>query len=415
MQEQFELVSSLLSRSEIKKAEMIIARHLRSKISNADRSRWLIYRARARLAGGRPEEALDDLLTSKKLSHQSISDQPELIELMADCHLARFEMASVGFADRNDTKQAEMLYTSILDRFSDYSNVGWVYYQMGRIALTDNQNQRAELLFKQALFAPSTIRALTSFCYERLGFIAFYDRRDHKTALGLLNKAVDTYPLTEKRSWLVQTHILRSKVLRETRDYPQALSAAEMALSIAMSSTPEDRHSISESLLTSGELLAALEGREADVINYLNQFLQHSRKPLGIDVTWSRVYEMMGDAYTKLGQYENACQAFDSALTYNPYHPWLMSLQYRLARAYYLQGKYELAIATLRHLLDSAYAEDETVNDYRIFDILGNAQFATGKYPEAAESYRKALDIAPLDAENLNKIRTYYQFSLELS
>ncbi|MBZ0297187.1 MAG: tetratricopeptide repeat protein [Anaerolineae bacterium] len=415
IQNQRQLISTLLDKGEIKRAEMIVAKHLRSQLPDEDRSSWLVYRARARLASARPEEALNDLFTAQRFAPTGNFEKPELLELQADCYLARFEMASVGFADRSDTRQASQLYLQILDRYPGYLNTGWVYYQLGRVALTDNQNEQAEIYFRQALFAPSTVKTLTAFCYERLGFIAFYEQRDYANALGFLRKAVDTYPASEKRTWLVQVYILQSKVLREMHDYAQALTIAEQALSIALNSTPEDRHSVAEALLTAGELTSGLEGRERDVVNYLQQFLQNSRKPLGIDVTWARVHEMLGDAYMKIGQYENAAQSYKAVLDYNPYHPWGMSLHYRIACSNYLQGKYEETIQTLTHLLKDAEVDGEVVNDYRIFDILGSAQFATGRYTDASKSYGKALELAPASADNLKKIKTYYQFAMELS
>lgn len=415
IQNQRQLMSTLLDKGEIKRAEMIAAKHLRSQLPDEDRSNWLIYRARARLASARPEEALNDLLSAQGFASVDGLGKPEFIELMADCYLARFEMASVGFTDRNDTKRAAELYLQLLETYPDYLNAGWVYYQLGRVALTDNQNEPAEAYFRKALFAPSSVKTLTALCYERLGFIALYEWRNHVNALGFLRKAVDTYPASEKRTWLVQVYILQSKVLREMHDYAQALMAAEQALRIALNSTPEDRHSVAEALLTAGELTYSLEGRERDVINYLQQFLQNSRKPVGIDVTWARVHEMLGDAYLKIGSYESAGYAYQSVLIYNPYHPWEMSLHYRIAYTNYLQGKYEETIQTLLQLLEDAQSEGEAVNDYRIFDILGSAQFATGRYVQASKSFRKALDLAPPSAENLHKIKTYYQFAMELS
>jgi tetratricopeptide (TPR) repeat protein len=170
-----------------------------------------------------------------------------------------------------------------------------------------------------------------------------------------------------------------------------------------------------EALLTAGELLSGLDGRERDVVNYLQQFLQIAKKPLGVDVTWSRVHEMLGDAYFKLGEYGTAAESFQAALQFNPYHPWEVSLRYRIARSYYQHRDYEAAISAIKRMLQAAEIEGETVNDYRVYDILGNAQFALKRYPEAVASYRLALQIAPSNAENVDKIKAYYQFAKDLS
>jgi tetratricopeptide (TPR) repeat protein len=406
-------IEDFLARNEIKKAEIAIAKYLRSELDSLERAQMLIYRARARLRSARPEEAIDDLLTAREISQQ-LFEKPEILELLGDAYLARFEMASVGFADRSDTGQASQYYQHIVNQFPNYSNLGWVYYQLGRIALTNNTVEMAESYFQRALLTPSHVRALTAYCYERLGFVAFYEKRDLDLALGFFNKAIDTYPASENQAWTVQVHILRSRVLRERRDYGLALSSAETAISVGTGSGPENRASLAEALLTAGELLAGFEGRERDTINYLQHFMQISRKPLGVDVTWSRVHEMLADAYFALAQYDLALESYEAALQYNPYHPWEISLHYRIARCRYQLNDYAGTIAAINRLLEAAAAEGEQIDDYRIYDVLGNAQFALGQYTQAEESYRKALGMAPSNAEGLEKIRKYHQFAQEL-
>jgi tetratricopeptide (TPR) repeat protein len=191
-------IEDFLARNEIKKAEIAIAKYLRSELDSLERAQMLIYRARARLRSARPEEAIDDLLTAREISQQ-LFEKPEILELLGDAYLARFEMASVGFADRSDTGQASQYYQHIVNQFPNYSNLGWVYYQLGRIALTNNTVEMAESYFQRALLTPSHVRALTAYCYERLGFVAFYEKRDLDLALGFFNKAIDTIPLQKIR------------------------------------------------------------------------------------------------------------------------------------------------------------------------------------------------------------------------
>jgi tetratricopeptide (TPR) repeat protein len=147
----------------------------------------------------------------------------------------------------------------------------------------------------------------------------------------------------------------------------------------------------------------------------LQHFLQISKKPLGVDVTWARVYEMLGDAYFKTGQYSAAAGSYQAVLQFNPYHPWEVSLYFRIARSYYQQGDYERAVQSVNRMLEAAQAEGQTVSDYRVYDVLGNAQFALGKYDDALEAYRTALHVAPPNADNLDTIRAYHDFAKELS
>jgi len=211
----------------------------------------------------------------------------------------------------------------------------------------------------------------------------------------------------------VQVQVLRSRILRDMGRQAQALRAAETALQVASGNSGENKMGLAEAYLTTGELLFEMEGRERDVITYLQQFTQLARKPLGVDVTWSRVHEMLGDSYYKSGQYVAAANAYQGTLQYNPYHPWETSLHYRIARSYYQQGDYERTIQALRRMMEVAQADGQPVSDYRVFDILGNAFFALARYHEALDAYRQALQMAPPNAVNLDKIRTYHDYAAE--
>lgn len=411
--EQLQTVDDLLARREIKKAEVLIARFLRSDMTPEQRAAVLILRARARLLGGRVDDTLEDLASARVAFPERFAT-PDALELLGDAHFARFELASVGFADRSNTTQAMEAYETILQKHAHYENTGWILYQMGRIMLTENRVEDAVSYFQRTLLNPSRVPALTAYCYERLGFVAFYEERDAKRALSFLNKAVDTYPAAESRIWLGQVHTLRSRVLREMHEYTHALEAAETAIAVCEAAGIEGKPGLADASLTAAEVVSELEGHEREVIGYLQHFLQNNKKPLGIDVTWSRVHEMLGDAHWKLAQHAAALSAYQAALEFNPYHPWELSLYYRIARCYYQLREYEKALETVERLLHLAAEDGQTVHDYRIYSVMGNAQFALGRYHQALETYRHTLDIAPANAENLDKIRQYYHFAEEL-
>jgi tetratricopeptide (TPR) repeat protein len=413
MDKRFARIEEYLSNREAKKAEVIIARMLQSEHSHVEQAQILIYRARAKLFTVRPESAIDDLLKARNLA-PDLFDQPATLELLADCYFARFELSTVGFTDRNDAHQAETIYLSIAESFPHYPNVGWVYYQMGRVLLTDNRVEQAMNRFQESLLKPSNVPELTAYCYERLGFIAYYEQRDYQQALNFLGKAVDTYPLKSDRVWLLQVHILRSRVLRDVGDRLRAIEAAERALKIASSAArAEARFGMPEALLTVGELLSGISGREAEVIGYLEQFLQISRKPLGVDVTWARVQEMLGDAYLSTGQFEKAVTAYLAVLRYNPYHPWEVSVYYRIGRALYLKGDYERSVAALDQAIQAAQDEGQPV-DHQLYDIYGSAHFALGRYERAVEAYEKALIHMPRNDGSRDKVEKYYNYALDL-
>jgi len=390
----------------------MIARSLRAELSVPERARLLITRARARLLSARIDDALEDLNHARELLLEEF-ESPLTLELLADCHFARFELASVGFADRSDTAQALAAYDRILEHFPEYSNRGWIDYQRGRVLLTENRTQDAVECFQTALLTPSTVPALTAYCYERLGFVAFYERREFDHALSFLSKAISTYPTIDDRLWLVHVQTLRSRVFREMRNYEAAIDAANTAISVALSA--EGKAGLPDALLNAAETLVLVDHREHDVIAHLQQYIQISKRPLGIDVTWSRIHEMLGDAYLETNQLANAVAAYQASLLFNPYTPWELSLHYRIARTLYQLGDYEKSVRAIQNMLQAAEADGQAVGDYRVYNILGNSYFALHSYPEAIHAYENALQMAPANAESLDKIKQYHQFAQDLS
>jgi tetratricopeptide (TPR) repeat protein len=411
MHQQLGIVDEFIHKGDIKKAEVVIAKILRADLLPKDRGQILIRRARTRMLSARPDDALEDLLTARSML-PDVFEEANLLELLGDCYFTRFELASVGFADRNDKTSARNVYQQILQVNPQYDNIGWIHYQLGRILATSNEITQAVEHFHQSLLSPTHVTALTAFAYERLGFIAFYEQRDLNKSIAFLNRAVDTYPAAENRRWLVQVQLLRSRVLRARGDFQLSQIAAEMAVLTA--NVIADKVVISEALLAIGELLAEIEGHDREVINYLQQFIQSSKKPLGVDVTWARVNEMLGNAHFNLGQFENAVSAYHSVLQYNPDYPWEVSLYYRIARCYYQQGAYTEAIQAIQNALEAAVSDEHPIDDYRVFDMLGNAHFALKRYDKAIEAYQTAIQMIPQNDENIAKIQAYYDLAREL-
>lgn len=409
MNELFDVIDDLIAKGDLKKAEVQIAKLIRGEPALTDRTPLLLRRARIRLLSGRIEDAFEDLSEVIALE-PALSASIEVQELRADCHLARFELASVGFADRNDLQRAQGIYEHLLASHNDYTNSGWVYYQLGRIHLTTNDIEIAVQNFQRALFTPTAVNTVTAYCYERLGFIAYYEQRNLPNAISFLNRAVDTYPSNDNIHWLAQVHLLRSRVLRGMQQYDLALQAAERALQASATGS----NYWSEALLANSEILSEMGNRDRDVIHYLQQFVQASKRPLGLDVTWSRVHEMLGNAHFNLGQYEDAIGAYHGVLQFNPDHPWELSFYYRIAQCHYQLRAYREAISTIEHMLAKAQTEQQAIDDYRPYDVLGSAFFALGEYQRAIEPYEIALQLAPSYAEGVSKIRSYYERAKEL-
>ena len=407
-------IDGLLDAHEVKKAEILIAKQLRAEPSIELRAQLLLRRAQARLDGSHPDDALEDIQTARALQSE-LEDQPFIWSLLGDIYFARFELSPVGFVERSDADQALAFYQKVIDQCPTYENLGWVLYQKGRVLLTADCVDDAIACLQDALVQPSQVTALTAFCYERLGFVYLFDRRDAVTALSFLDRAAVTYPPSESERWLGQLHILRSRALRESNDHEEALNAAEEALHIMGRLGGEMRSGQQDAHLALGEILADMPGHEAESVEHLQQFLQLGRKPLGVDVTWSRVNELLGDMLFRLERYHDSVDAYNNALNFNPYHPWEPTLYYQIARCYYRLRAYEKTVSIIYQMQKTVVEESETITDYRVFHLLGNAHFALEQFSDAVTAYEQAVILAPTLAEDLQKIQTYLRFAEELA
>jgi tetratricopeptide (TPR) repeat protein len=408
-------IDHLLAAQDIKRAEFQIARLLRDNplLTGTEQAQLILRRARARMLAERPEEALEDMRIARSLAPELFS-QPETLELEADIRFSRFELAPVGFADRADARTALTNYAQIAAAFPAYANMGWIDYQWGRILLSEDNVDQAADKFQEALLKPTTLTTLTALCYERLGFIQLVDRRDPAGALAFFSRAVNTYPPDAPPSWLVRLHLLRSRAYREQNQFSEALAAAQTALSRIDPAEPDYRTVLTDTHLTLGEIMAKIPGQEAAAAEHLLMFLSTSRKPQGVDVTWSRVNETLGELRFRLERYDQAIEAYHSALSFNPYHPWEITLYYQIARSHYRLREYEKTITAIDHMSQLAQADDQPITDYRVYNLLANAHFALEDYAEAASAYQHAIAVAPPNAENLDKMQTYLKFSREL-
>lgn len=324
-----EIVEAIRERDS-KRAEIIIGRLLKTEMPSSERARAYVYRARTRLLTLRPDEALDDLQHAQSLSSEVLKDVFAQ-EVYGDAHLQRFEIASAGFADKTDVQKALSIYQQLIQQFPEYDNLGWIYYQLGRATLVNNIPDEARDAFYKGLFNPSNVKSLTAYCYERLAFIALYEDRQARYALTMIDKAIDTYPSRETNIWLIQAHLMRTKILREI-DIERTLISARHTLNLATSDSSFSKGFLADILFSVAEIYSKCSGYERDTIVTLQQFCQVSRRPVGVDVTWSRAHEMLGDAHYALASFELALTAYELCLHYNPYHPWGDAIRERIAQ-----------------------------------------------------------------------------------
>lgn len=388
---------------DFKKAESLFAKLLKNLSHNDERARALMERARMRLLVGRTENALEDLQEAIILD-PSLEHDPRTLEIEADSVFQRFELAAIGFTDRENLHTAKQLYERILSEYPNYENLGWVLYQLGRVELAQDNATVAFQKFSEAFFKPSYIKAHTAYCFERLAFLAFYEQRDYFQAQTLIQKAIDTYPSQESSTWLLQAYLFLGRV-QQTQNTDKALSTIKKALSMA-SGAPKSL--MAEVLFTLADALSKKGGTEKEVVEHLQSFLQFSKPPIGVDVTFGRVYEMLGNAWYGLQRYEQALNAYQNALQFNPYHPWEEAIKYRISQLYYLMQNYQKTIQTLEQMLGN---KGEEV-DYRIYEILGNAYFALGDYSKAKKHYQQVLEVAPPTVD-LKSVRNYYETAVK--
>jgi tetratricopeptide (TPR) repeat protein len=211
----------------------------------------------------------------------------------------------------------------------------------------------------------------------------------------------------------VQINILCSRVYKASGDNDRALKSAKHALKLSSTSHVEKR-SLSEAILNITELLSSIQGHDRQTLIYLEQFTQQTKRPPGADVTWSRVYEMRGNAHFSLGQYDEAISDYVTALQFNPDHPWELSLYQQIARCQYKKHAYKETIESINRLLNVAQQDGLDVEDYRIYELLGGAYFALKRYDEAIQAYQSALEIVPPNTDYGHQIRSYYNLAKEL-
>ncbi|MGB1288220.1 MAG: tetratricopeptide repeat protein [Aggregatilineales bacterium] len=413
MQSTWHILDDLIQKQYFKKAEATLKRFLTAELSSDDRVRGLIYRVRVRLLTGRPDDALDTLreIATKSDVINTLQIHSLLLEFEADALLTRYEMAQVGFADRSDLMDAQSLYRQIISKFPHYENLGWIYYQLGRVCLLSGQIDHAEKHFHHALLHPSNIQALTALCYERLGFIAFFESRQTHKAITFLQKAIDTYPAQASPLWLIEVHLLQSRVLRDSFT-DSALEQAQKAYDIAQKF--DNKTLLTDALFAMAEITHHHRHNPAKVIDYLQLFIQTKKAPAGINVTWSRVYEMLADAHFALQDYEQAIQAYEHVFHFNPDYPWEEHIQYQIACSHYQAGAYRRVIEIIQPLLPEDIESPDKLTDYHNFyNVLGNAYFATQQYTSALEAYDIALSTAPAGKDTRQLEASYHQ-SLEL-
>ena len=396
----------LIQRGDIKRAEVLVARILRDAGEDAEQAVALLARAQCKLLSGRPQEALEDWEQARALA-PTITEQPATLELRADAHFALYEMSSVGFAGHEGQETSARLYRQLIAEYPDYANRGWLHYQLGRVLLTANRIEEASAQFQTASTSPSHLPALPAYCNERLAFVAYYEERDLQRALGYLEQALRRYPAQASREWLVEILLMRARVTLELRRLPAARRSLDEALRIADSQSPQRP----PTLYAAAEILMKMPTQEVAAIPLLEEFLQLSKQPPGIDVSWARAHELLGEAYFRCARYQDAVHAYRLALHHNPYSPWSSTLRYQLACAYYQSGDYDRTCECLGQLIAAEADEGGAIQDFRVYDLLGNAHFALGRYDEALTSYSRALSLTPPHTQESAQIRRYHDYA----
>jgi tetratricopeptide (TPR) repeat protein len=354
---------------------------------------------------------LDDAwveLQALKAAHHEASFNAELVELEADCHLARFEASSVGFADRRELERAVELYQLLV---TSTANINWAHYQLGRARMLSMDYLSAVQEFQQALVLTgrNDIPEMTAYCYERLGYIEYYENRNPSSALSYLQRALDTYPADSDQLWQVSVYLLCGRILSEFYDLASALAATQIAFDVA--SRNNGKSLVAEALLATTELLATTSNNDHKIITTITRYMQFKSRPPGANLTWGRLNELLGDAYANLQQFDNAIDAYQSIHHFNPDHVSEGNIQLKLARCYYQLRQFsQVEKCVLKALRETS--QDELVQiESHLYEILGNAYFSMGGYHKAAQAYEHALQNSISDQGSKTDIYNYLDFA----
>jgi tetratricopeptide (TPR) repeat protein len=417
-------IDDALAEYDLKRAELAIAKSIKAELSPAQRAALLQRRAQLRLSDARPDDGLEDLTTAVALD-PALQSLPQTYILWGDLYLARFELAKLGFANREHIQEALASYRQVVEQFANHtSSLARVYYQLGRIYLILGQVEAAQAHFDQALQYPAQPSALHSMAYERLGFIALFEQRQPQRAIYYFKQALGSItPDSERWQWIIQLHLRLSRAYAEQTEGLLAAQHIRQALQMAIAYSNVNLAILPEAYLSSADILSLLTGFEDESIEYYLKFLQSSEKPPGIDVTWSRVYEQIGLLSLRLaqtstpsqGQFrkwtQQAIHAFEKALQSNPYHPWEGALCYYMAQSHYQLQQFDRAIGLLEELEKSAPSLAGLLEAWRIALLKGHAYFAQAYYLQARAAYRHALDLAPTTLHNKAAIQGYLHFA----
>jgi tetratricopeptide (TPR) repeat protein len=401
-------IKALLQAHEIKKAEYAVAQLVKSRQTDFERAQVLLERARIYFISQRPELSIQDLTKIGRYS-PTLFEKPGTQELLADGYFARFELSAIGFSNRDDLDEAQRIYQNIANHAVSYVNIGWVYYQLGRLHILKDQSDAAIQCLCSALVSPSKIENLHSYCYERLSYIALYEYRRSSAALQFINTAIQVVTRNDD-DWWFQLQELKGRIQNA-----QGILDPEVIESItSLAANSSDRTFTFGLYYTAGELLTHHEGYITQAIEYLNNAIDIAKPAKGIDVAMSRCSELLGDCRLHLGDYEPAIYAYEQSLRFNAYHPLEASILFRIAKCYYQKRDYQRVIDNVKKIEVYAARDNIHLTDYRIYDILGNAHFVLGQYRRAAQAYEVALKLVANGTPDAEKIRLYYHFAIQL-
>lgn len=376
------------------KADVLISRSLRNRdVSPEMREALLILQARAKLKLGRPQEALD-ALSSAEIHELTPAIPAATLELLGDAFLARFELAPVGFADHTDLQKAQTAFEIIMHTQPDYDNIAWIHYQLGRISLISDDVDSAERYFIKGL-EDKAIDSLTRvYCFERLGYIAHYEQRDPGRADKFIGEALALKASRADLIWRTELLLMRSRIQKEF-NITDAITSAKEAVRHASEETNTSRKLLAESLLNLAELLFIDNHFPDAIVDVLERFFKVSKQPIGIDVTWSRAFELLGASYSAMKRYSEAIKAFQNSLDYNPYHPWEEAILCSIGHSYYELGAFDTVVQHFEDLIAKARISTNSLEGYQAYHLLANSYFVLGRYPEAITAYEQVIQIAP--------------------
>jgi tetratricopeptide (TPR) repeat protein len=225
------------------------------------------------------------------------------------------------------------------------------------------------------------------------------EKQDYSNAVALFKKCAElAIDPGEKAVYLGYL----GDVYRELKEYDRALAAFEEAIlsdpgnkSIlaAMARYQEDLDQFTRGMATNGNTYRFIASATQGLRQPLSGSTGGQSAPVGFDLNSAKVWNELGNSYSRFKSYDEAAAAYQRAIDINPAFGWAHS---NLAVTFARMGNLEAAVAKHKKCIDFFITDA----DKRIaLNRLGDAYRMVGNYSEAIIVYKHADKLIAASAD----------------